>query len=160
MASISVGDIVLCSQIIYRLFGATTTGRNNALRDISELDNVLLTLNLSLARLSKVTADVTSGDTSLDPDVVDVKQDMGFMIRSCRQTLENLEQTTSKYRDVTKPQIPGRDAGSPVRSRLFRWKSQWRRIVWDLRGESLTHYRRKLETHIEAINLMLSTCIW
>ncbi|CAI7566125.1 unnamed protein product [Penicillium bialowiezense] len=159
MASVSVGDIVLCSQIIYRLLEATATGRKNALRDIGELDNVLLTLNLSLDRLCKVTADVTSRDTSLDPDAAYIKQNLGFMIRSCRQTLENLENSTSKYRDITKPSTPGRDVGSRVRYRLFRWKSQWRTVMWDFKGESLTSYRKKLETHTTAINVMLSTCL-
>ncbi|CAI7573731.1 unnamed protein product [Penicillium glandicola] len=37
---------------------------------------------------------------------------------------------------------------------------QWRRIMWDLRGESLGQYRRKLESHLDAINLLLNTLIW
>ncbi|KAJ5588429.1 hypothetical protein N7537_011107 [Penicillium hordei] len=39
-------------------------------------------------------------------------------------------------------------------------KTQWRRIMWDLRGESLSQYRRKLELHLDAINLFLNTLIW
>ncbi|KAJ5826796.1 hypothetical protein N7447_003559 [Penicillium robsamsonii] len=32
--------------------------------------------------------------------------------------------------------------------------------MWDLRGESLTQYRPKLESHLNAINLFLNTLIW
>jgi hypothetical protein len=39
-------------------------------------------------------------------------------------------------------------------------KIQWKRILWDLRGDSLTKYRQKLQSHADSINLLLSTFIW
>ena len=160
MASVSVGDIVLCTQIVCRLLAAATTGRKDATRDIRELDSVLLSLNLSLAQLCKAAAVISSRNNSLDPDAAHIQQDLGLMVGSCRQTLEDLERTTLKYRDILRLSTPSRDAGSFHTSPQFWFKLQWRRVMWDFKGESLTRYRKKLETHIEAINLMLNTCIW
>lgn len=160
MASVSVGDIVLCTQIVCRLLAAATSGRKDATRDIRELDSVLLSLNLSLAQLCKAAAVISSRNNSLDPDAAHIQQDLGLMVGSCRQTLEDLERTTLKYRDILRLSTPSRDAGSFHTSPQFWFKLQWRRVMWDFKGESLTRYRKKLKTHIEAINLMLNTCIW
>ncbi|KAJ5361975.1 hypothetical protein N7541_002819 [Penicillium brevicompactum] len=160
MASLSVGDIVLCSQIVYRLLAAATVGRRDAPRDIRELDNVLLALNLSLDHLCKVAAVDSSQQNDMDPSAVDIRHNLKFMIQSCRQTLEDLERTTFKYREMMRTsRSTNRSSSSPV-SQVSRLKSQWRRFMWDLRGESLASYRKKLETHTAAINLMLNTCIW
>ncbi|CAG8218277.1 unnamed protein product, partial [Penicillium salamii] len=157
---ISVGDIVLCSQIAYRLLAAATNGRRNASRDLRELEDVLLALNCSLAHLQNVAEIIPSRNTRAEPGIVDVKQQLGVMVRSCRQVLEDLEQMTAKYRDAIKDPNLTQACDSAGTSRLVKVKSHWRRFMWDLRGESLTRYRHKLETHTAAINLILNTCIW
>ncbi|KAF5864771.1 hypothetical protein ETB97_006616 [Aspergillus alliaceus] len=52
-------------------------------------------------------------------------------------------------------------ADAPL-SRRFRAqvKVQWKRILWDLRGDSLTKYRQKIQSHTDSIILLLSTFIW
>jgi hypothetical protein len=160
MTSISIGDIVLCSQIAYRLLTAATTGRKNAPREIRELEQTLLALNFSLTHLQKASAVILSRNTNLDPNAADIQQHLGFMVRSCRQTLEDLEQMTAKYRDTIKDSTAIQSIASPGYISIVKLKIQWRRFMWDLRGESLTRYRQKLETHTAAINLMLNTCIW
>lgn len=158
MASISIGDIILCSQITYRLLAAATIGRRNAPRDLRELENVLLALNCSLAHLQNVAEIIPSRNIRPEPEIIDVQQHLSLMVRSCRQVLEDLEQTTAKYRDTIKGPTSTCDGANT--SRLVKVKSHWRRFMWDLRGESLTRYRHKLETHTAAINLILNTCIW
>jgi hypothetical protein len=160
MASLSIGDIVLCSQIAYRLLTAATTGRKNAPRDIRELEHTLLALNFLLTHLQKASAVILSRNTNLDPDAADIQKHLGVMVRSCRQTLEDLERMTAKYRDTMKDFTSIQSIDSPGYASIVTLKIQWRRFMWDLRGESLTRYRQKLETHSAAINLMLNTCIW
>ncbi|CAG8397519.1 unnamed protein product [Penicillium salamii] len=149
MASVSIGDIVLCSQIAYQLLAAATVGRRDAPRDLRELESVLLAFTCSLGHVQEVAAAISSQNTGHPSSTLDTQQHLGFMLRSCRQVLQDLEQATAKYRDTI------RDPRS-----TFKFKSQWRRFMWDLRGESLTRYRKKLETHTAAINLMLNACIW
>jgi hypothetical protein len=160
MANVSIGDIVLCSQIAYRLLTAATTGRKNAPRDIREFEHTLMALNFSLTHLQKASAMILSRNTNLDPNAADIQQHLGFMVRSCRQTLEDVERLTAKYRDTIKDSTSIQSIASPGYISIVKLKIQWRRFMWDLRGESLTRYRQKLETHTAAINLMLNTCIW
>lgn len=162
----SIGDIVLCSQITYRLFTAATIGRKNAPRDLRELESVLFGLNCSLNQLQKASLVISSRNfNTLDHDATDVAQQLGFMVRSCLQTLGHLESATDKYRaTVTTPSLVLHDEHKLkfLHSQQFttQVKTQWRRIMWDLRGESLSQYRRKLESHLGAINLLLNTLIW
>ena len=160
MTSPSIGDIVLCSQIAYRLLTAATIGRRDAPRDLRELDGVLLAMNCSLSHLHEVAAGISPQNMNLIPGIIDVQQNLGLMVRSCRQVLEDLEKSTVKYRDTIQDPTSAESSDHPGTSRRAKFRSQWRRFMWDLRGESLTRYRQKLETHIAAINLMLSTCIW
>ncbi|CAG8929317.1 unnamed protein product [Penicillium salamii] len=157
MASLSVGDIVLCSQIAYRLLTAGTIGRKNAPRDLRELDNVLLALSCSLSHLENAVEVKSSGNCNPNPHAVDVQQNLGFMIRSCCTVLEDLERATAKYRDIIREPSSAQMGSN---ARFVKIKSQWRRFMWDFREESLTRYRQKLETHTAAINLILNTCIW
>ncbi|CAI7586349.1 unnamed protein product [Penicillium bialowiezense] len=162
MASLSVGDIILCTQIVYRLLTAATIGRKSALRDLRELESVLLGLSCSLDHLQNVTAVILSREANLSPesDAINLQQSFGVMIHSCRKALEDLEQATAKYRDTIKEPSSTQTLGSTGPSRLVKIKSQWRSFMWDFRGESLTRYRQKLETHTAAINLMLNTFMW
>lgn len=163
---LSIGDIVLCSQITYRLFTAATSGRKNAPRDLRELEGVLFSLNYYLSQLQKASLVISSRNfNTLDHDTTDVSQQLGFMVRSCLQTLGHLESATDKYRAaVITPSLAShnRHRLTILHSRQFttQVKTQWRRIMWDLRGESLSQYRRKLESHLGAINLLLNTLIW
>lgn len=160
MASLSVGDIILCSQIVYRLLTAATIGRKSALRDLRELESVLLGLSCSLDHLQNVTAAILSREANPNPNSVDIQQSFGVMVHSCRKALEDLEQANAKYRETVKEPSSTQTLGSTGPSRLVKIKSQWRSFMWDFRGESLTRYRQKLETHTAAINLMLNTFMW
>lgn len=158
MASISIGDIVLCSQIACRILTAATTGRKNAPRDLRELDSVLVALTCSLGHLQHVVEVGSSQNHNPNPNAVDIVQNLSFMVHSCRAVLEDLERTTAKYRDVIKDPSATQSLDGSSATRYV--KSHWRRFMWDLRGESLTRHRQKLETHTAAINLILNTCIW
>ncbi|CAG8054184.1 unnamed protein product [Penicillium nalgiovense] len=156
---LSIGDIILCSQITYHLFTAATSGRKNAPRGLKELEETLFVLQCSLSHLQRTSNTVLSrsyGDTG------EIQRQLGFMIGSCRQTLEELEKTTAKYREAVKKPVSTQSYKGLKISQKFtnEVKIQWRSFIWDLRGESLGQYRQKLESHTNAINLLLSTLIW
>lgn len=159
---LSIGDIILCSQITYRLLTAATSGRKNAPFGLRELEDTLFGLNCSLSHLQRASNTVSSRSYY---DAGDIQGQLGFMIRSCRQTLEALEKATAKYRETAKKHVPIPQSYkglkfSSQQKFTTQVKIQWRRFIWDLKGESLSQYRRKLESHTDAINLLLITCIW
>lgn len=161
----SIGDIVLCSQITCRLLTAATSGQENAPRDLQELGDVLFALNCSLSQLQRAAMDILSRNSNTaDPGATDLSQQLGLVVRSCLQTLEHLESATEKYRaTVTTPSVGSPDGNGfnflHSRRLIVQVKTQWRRIMWHLRCESLSRYRQKLESHLDAINLLLKTLI-
>ena len=56
----SIGDIILLSQMAYRLYGAVTSGRRNASRVLEELQDVLFGLKCGLDHLAKVRDDISA----------------------------------------------------------------------------------------------------
>lgn len=163
----SVGDILLCAQIAHRIYSALTDGRKTAPRDLMELENVLFGLYCSLHHLHRATETILARAASKsNEDAVFMNLQLRFLIRSCLQTLNELENVTRKYREAAHdppPLLSSQYAVASVHfSQQFRAqaKIQWRRFLWDLKGDSLSRYREKLQLHADAINLLLNTLIW
>lgn len=97
----SVGVIILCSQIAYRLFSAVTDGRKKASRDLKELADSLFGLYCALNHLKRdhetILAKVSS---NAGDNATQVHAQLGYMIQSCLETLEELDKDTGEYREV------------------------------------------------------------
>lgn len=162
----SVGDILHCTQLGYRIYSALTDGRKTAPRDLKALEGVLFSLNCSLIHLSRVSETLFSTSAEkADQDAVIAKQRLGLMVRSCLQTLNELEEATQKYLAAAEdlpPMLssPNSAASLPVSRQLKeRIKIQWRRFLWDLKRDSFRCYQDRLQSHIASINLLLNTFI-
>ncbi|KAJ5377688.1 uncharacterized protein N7496_005097 [Penicillium cataractarum] len=164
----SVGDIILCTQIAYRLFSSVTDGRKKAVRDLKELEDTLFGLYCALNHLNRDHEVILAKATANSMDNSgQVHVQLGYMIKSCLETLEELDNVTGKYREAApetaRPvvgnqlSISGPSSSRPAKTSL---KIQWKRVLWDLRGDSLSKYRTKLQSHTDSINLLLSTFIW
>ncbi|KAJ5717079.1 hypothetical protein N7488_002725 [Penicillium malachiteum] len=87
------------------------------------------------------------------------------MVKSCLDTLRELDNATAKYRDIADPPPHTAISGSTPPTPLLRLRdqlnTQWKRILWDLRGASYaTKYRQRLQSHTDSINLFLNTLTW
>jgi hypothetical protein len=161
----SVGDIILVSQIAYKLHTSVTAGRHAASKDLKELGDVLFGLRCSLNHLGNVAEEIFSSATD-DARGADARGNLDAMIRSCGDTLEELDKLTRKYRDAAG--IPdGDENGACVgtgegvkRSKMERLKVNWRKIRWDAERHSLSEYRVKLQSHTDAINILLNAFLW
>ncbi|KAJ5153032.1 uncharacterized protein N7482_009510 [Penicillium canariense] len=164
----SIGDIILCSEIAYRLFSSVTDGRKRASRDLKELEDTLFGLYCALNHLQRdhkailAQAPAESGDNAGQMHL-----QLGYMIRACLETLQELDSATAKYREAatesSRPSLgsqlslTGAPSPQPAKTSL---KIQWKRVMWDLRGDSFSKYRSKLQSHTDSINLLLNTFIW
>ncbi|OQU97520.1 hypothetical protein CLAIMM_03445 [Cladophialophora immunda] len=87
------------------------------------------------------------------------------MIQNCAVTLEDLDNVTKKYRDGVMISSNEGDSG-PSRGQKRRTRlrnaiaSNWAKITWDMDKDSLKTYRDRLQSHVDAINLVLSTFHW
>jgi hypothetical protein len=158
---LSIGDIILCSQITYRLFTAATSGRKDAPRRLRELDDILLGLNCALNCLQNTSLTVLS---TSNRDASNYHRQIGLMLHSCRRTLEELESATEKYREAGQSPRVIHDSNNGLKlfpqEFIAHVKVQWRRFIWDLQEDSVSQYRHRIQSHTDSINLLLSTLIW
>lgn len=151
----SIGDIILCTKIAHRIFSALTKGRKKASRDLNELKDALFGLCCALDILQRDHKAIVAKAAS-KPNIIaaQINQHVGYMITSCHETPEELDNATAKDREAAD------DSPLPAPHCHHIVRIQWKRILWDLRGDSLIKYRRKLQSHTDSINLLLSTFIW
>ncbi|CAG8065495.1 unnamed protein product [Penicillium salamii] len=157
---LSIGDIMLCSQIAHRLFVAATSGRKDAPRKLREFEHILFGLNFSLDHLQEACNAVLSRPNT---DASRLHTQLRIMLLSCRQTLEELESATAPYREAVDDPISTSIDPSNLRKSthgiITHVKFQWRRFLWDFQGESLSQYRYRLQSHTDSINLILGSLI-
>jgi len=83
-----------------------------------------------------------------------------MMIGSCASTLQELDTVTKKYRDVEIQANKGKTKLRTLEDVKKSMKVNWQRVRWDREKQSLQQYREKLNSHTDAINLMLTSIIW
>lgn len=148
---ISVGDIVVCLQLVHRVFSIIGKGRKNAPRDLKELQNALFGLSCTLELLKKEHEKVMSSQAAPDT-TIQTSQFLGYLILSCEETLYQLEDAAEQYKEALN------ESGNV--SYKDQLKIQWKRILWSMRGDTLMQYRDKLRSHTDSINLLLNTSVW
>jgi hypothetical protein len=173
----SIGDILLVSQLAYKLYSSVTSGRRSAARDLKELGDVLFGLRCALDHLSKAAKDISeAASNKQDANAVDMRRKLDTMINSCGATLQELDTVTSKYReaanqgesdvvDHTADVTATGPSTNPNKKRSISQFKQsvrvnWMKIRWDVERNSLSEYRVKLQAHTDAINIVLNTFLW
>ncbi|ERF75223.1 hypothetical protein EPUS_00015 [Endocarpon pusillum Z07020] len=174
----SVGDIILVSQLAYKLYCNLTTGRRSAAKDLKELEDVLFGLRCALDHLSKAAESILStAPDSQDANAVEVRHKLDAMVNSCGATLLELDSVTKKYREAAESaqnDVLGDDAEGvsavavstrPIKKRsLAQFKENvrvnWMKIRWDVERKSLSEFRAKLQSHTDAITIILNTLLW
>lgn len=167
MAIVSIGDIVVCTQLAYRLYICLTNGREKAPRDMKELEEVLFGLYSALRYLEREFENILSQSSDqAQRDVEEKKEQLGRMINSCLRVLTELDEATATYRpgadDSTHTAIGPyyRVLGVGYSQQLkTQAKMQWRRVLWYLRSDSFAKYRLELQSHTSAINLFVNIMI-
>jgi hypothetical protein len=169
----SVGDIVLLSQLAYKLYSNVTSGRRSADHDLKELEDVLFGLRCALDHLGRVASDISTTASNQDMLPSDVQEKLGLMISSCGSTLQELDSATQKYRDGVKSADKDAIDKDAPRKNLIQARGVARvaqlkrdleinftRVRWDMKRQSFQEYRNKLQSHVDAINTVLNTLLW
>lgn len=167
----SVGDIVLITQLSYRLYDTLATDNGLAAK---ELGNALFSLRCALDHLGRQATEIslqTSHDEDQNADRM--HKDLDTMIASCAATLTELEKEFAKYasadqvnstpgsRVQTGAELGTRDKLQLSLSRLKKpFKIGSMRIRWSKDSQLFTEYREKLQSHADAINMVVTTFLW
>ncbi|RPA91082.1 hypothetical protein L873DRAFT_1715474 [Choiromyces venosus 120613-1] len=159
---LSIGDILLLSQIAYQVALAFTSGRKSAPKEFNEVENQLFALSKALDMLSEeVKASRANPITASGADK-EAAESLGSMITNCRTTLEGLEQIVQEYcpamDDGKRSGVGGDDA---VKLQKRKWskkiKDNWKKVVWTTGEGDLSVLREKLTLHVTAITLVVGT---
>ncbi|EUC44955.1 hypothetical protein COCMIDRAFT_37284 [Bipolaris oryzae ATCC 44560] len=160
----SIGNIILLSQLAYSLYSSISSGRKAASRDLKELEDVLFSLKCALDHLGEASKDVLARPDRHGRTYF--KEKLDAMINACASTLKELEAMTEKYRSVETAAVENAatNKGKAKLRTLDDMKKSiqvnWHRVRWDYEKQSLQQYREKLESHTDAINLILTSMIW
>ncbi len=102
---------------------------------------------------------------------MNLRNNLDVMISSCGATLMELENILVKYADdvddadsvIQQLTVSTARVATKKLSLLQLKKTvkvNWLRVLWDLEGQTLMEYRQKLQTHTDAINIVLNTFLW
>jgi hypothetical protein len=158
---LSVGDIIVLSQIAYGLARAFSSGHKSAPAEFQEVQNQLYTLGSALGFLAKRPTKRLSGSGVSGKEVAEEEREadeqddiLERMISNCRGTLSHLELLVDKYMEIDP------NAKNPAQTSLRRWqqdvKKNWKKIWWTTEGGDLDKLRKDLAMHINGLNLALS----
>jgi hypothetical protein len=161
----SVGDIVLVSQLTYKLYGTITTGQKGAPSSFAELSDALFGLRCALDHLSHHVPKISSSTSLADRNTNKLLQDLDTMIGNCAATLEGLQAILIKYANSV-PSAPATDvpvAPGTVGKRQALKRNMavtLSRVKWTTEEKSLAEIRSKLQSHTAAIDLVVNTFLW
>jgi hypothetical protein len=173
----SVSDIVMVSHLAYKLYSTVTSGRRSAAKDLKELEDVLFGLHCALDHLGKAAKDISAtASNKQDANAMEMQQKLDTMINSCGTTLQELDSVTKRYREAANPGVSdvvddtadlpaaGPSINPNKRRSIVRFtqnvRVNWMKIRWDIERNSLSEYREKLQAHMDAINIVLTTFLW
>ncbi|KAG0638283.1 hypothetical protein HOY80DRAFT_187517 [Tuber brumale] len=155
---VSIGDILLLSQIAYRVGLAFTSGRKSAPAEFTEVENQVFALKDALDMLQEEIASPEADNEAVES--------LGAMISYCRTTLEGLEKIVQEYcpamGDGRKAGAArAGDGGGEVELQKRKWskklKDNWKRVVWTTGDGDLSTLREKLTFHVTVITLVVNT---
>ncbi|PWW75718.1 hypothetical protein C7212DRAFT_352069 [Tuber magnatum] len=164
--NVGIGDIVLLSQIAYKVGLAFTSGRKSAPKEFNEVENQLFALSNALDMLGEEVR--TSGANPIASPEGDneAAESLGAMIANCRTTVEGLKKIVQEYcpalGDEGRP-VAGRTENDEetVKLQKRKWskklKDNWKKVAWTMEDGDLSTLREKLTLHVTAITLVVST---
>ncbi|SLM39530.1 hypothetical protein LPUS_10090 [Lasallia pustulata] len=148
--SLSIGDVMMLSQLAWKIGCAFTSGRAGAPAEFQEVENELTSLTRSLTLL----ADTLDKDDSIMARADEkTKEGLGKILQCCRHTLDSLDSFVDAYQELRKPD--GSDALPAQRS----WKrvliKNYKKIWWTTEEGDIQALRNMLQVHVNSISLTM-----
>jgi hypothetical protein len=142
----SVGDILLLSQLSYKLYGILTSDRQSAPSTLRELSTSVFGLHCALEHLSQHLSTL-----KLPPGNTKIHVNLSLMITSCGDTLGELDAALKSYEE--KVIVKGKGTREKV-------KREWNRVKWAAEENRLSEIRGKIMQHADGIQMILGTFVW
>ncbi|KAI0120916.1 hypothetical protein F4776DRAFT_232491 [Hypoxylon sp. NC0597] len=156
----SIGDVVLMTQIAWKLAQAFTKGRKSAPAEFCEVENQLYSLSAALEAIRKAQerGDLDVGTTYPKSGSLRGKDEpcgqstIDNILQNCMDILKHLEGIVKKYSVILQPTA---SSARGVRSWNQYVIRNWRKIEWTTEKGDLSTLRNQIMMHTNSLNLLL-----
>lgn len=146
----SIGDVLMLSQLAWRIGRAFTSGRAGAPTEFQEVESELRSLTKSLTLLAEA---LDHDDSVISRADEKTKEGLEKILECCRQTLETLDSFVSQYQEIKRP-----DGGINAATQRS-WKRllirNYKTICWTGEGGTIQALRNMLHMHVNSISLTM-----
>lgn len=146
----SIGDVLMLSQLAWRLGCAFTAGRRGAPAEFQEVENELKSLTTAITLLAEA---LDEDGSLLARSEEKTKEGLEKILSCCRQTLDNLDAFINQYQEIRRPDEAGGLA--PQRSWRQVIMRNWKTIMWTTEGGGVQSLRNMLAMHAQSISLTM-----
>ena len=146
----SIGDILMLSQLAWKIGCAFTAGRAGAPAQFHEVENELRSLTTAITLLAE---SLDEDGSLLARSDERTREGLDKILSCCRQTLDDLDAFVSQYQEIRRPDEAGGLATQRAwRSMLLR---NYKKIMWTTEGGDIQSLRNMLAMHTQSISLTL-----
>ncbi|MCJ1306878.1 hypothetical protein MMC25_000522 [Agyrium rufum] len=144
----SIGDILMLSQLAWKIGCAFTSGRAGAPAEFQEVENELKSLTNAITALAEALDEDSALVARADKKTT---EGLNKIVECCRQSLADLESFVERYQDVRRPS----ETGGLIVQRS--WKrilvQHYKTVWWTTEGGTIQSLRNMLLMHIQSISL-------
>lgn len=145
-STVAIGEILMLSQLSWRVGCAFTAGREAAPQEFHEVEQELKSLTTAITLMAE-SVDMDGG--LLARAEVKTREGLVTILSSCRQTLNDLDSFVNQYQEVRKPS----EAGGMGSRRIWRQVliRNYQSIMWTVDGGGIQVLRNLLAMHTQSI---------
>ncbi|KAH7390500.1 hypothetical protein BKA66DRAFT_37068 [Pyrenochaeta sp. MPI-SDFR-AT-0127] len=148
----SVGDILLLSQVAWKIGRAFSAGRKNAPNEFREVETEIGGLAKSLKLFAEaIHTDI--GKSVIQQAHSETQAGIGTVLSSCQRTVHDLDSLIDQYQVIKKHRTVGGFAIERSWSDLA--LAEYKTIMWTTEGGNLQNLRNLLQMHTSSITLLM-----
>jgi hypothetical protein len=148
----SIGDILMLSQLAWKIGRAFTAGRKGAPSEFLEVEAEVNALAKALKLLAE-TLFADAEDSLLEKADQDTQHSVAIILTSCQHTVSDLDSLMDRYQVIKKHRTAGGFAIERSWSDLV--LTQYKAMMWTAEGGNIGNLRSKLQMHRSTITLTM-----
>jgi hypothetical protein len=148
----NIGDLLMLSQVAWRIGRAFASGQKNAPVEFQEVETEISNLAKALKQLAEALH--AEGENGLIHEAgEDIQQDIGYILESCKRTVNDLDSLVDHNQVIKKHRTVGGFAIERSWSNLV--LAEYMTMMWTAEGGGLYNLRDLIHMHTSSITLLI-----
>jgi hypothetical protein len=148
----SIGDILMLSQLAWKIGRAFTAGRKGAPAEFLEVETAVNSLAKALKLLAEALF-AEADDSVLNKADQETQEGVATILTSCQRTVQDLDSLLDQYQVIKKHRTAGGFAIDRSWSDLV--IAQYKTMLWTTEGGRIQDLRNMLQMHTSTITLTM-----